>query len=119
MQNRRNTSEVVEQRAKELRGSMTRAEVILWQRLRAKQMRGLRFRRQEPLGSYIADFYCAAAKLIIELDGASHEGRVEYDAQRDAILRAEGYTILRFTNEQVLGDLAGVLETIERHCAVR
>jgi very-short-patch-repair endonuclease len=94
MLNRRATAEVVEERAKELRGAMTRAEVILWQRLRGRQMRGLKFRRQEPLGNFIADFFCAPAKLVIELDGGSHEGRAEQDALRDAILRAEGYTVL-------------------------
>ena len=118
MQNRKTTAEVVGQRAKQLRGTMTRAEVILWQRLRAKQMCGLRFRRQEPLGNFIADFFCAQARLVIELDGGSHDGRAAQDAQRDEILRNEGYTVLRFSNEQVLHDLTGVLEIIESQCAV-
>ncbi len=117
MRNRETTASIVGQRARELRGRMTHAEAILWQRLRAKQMCGLRFRRQEPVGNFVADFYCAPARLIIELDGDSHSERAESDAQRDAILRAEGYVVLRFTNEQVFNDLTSVLETIAAHCA--
>ena len=117
MLNRQKTAEVVGQRAKELRGVMTRAEVMLWQHLRAKQMCGLKFRRQEPMGNFIADFFCAQARLVIELDGGSHDGRAAHDARRDEVLRNEGFTVLRFTNEQVLHNLSGVLETIENHCA--
>ncbi len=117
MLNRETTGEVITQRARELRGSMTRAEVILWQRLRAKQMCGLRFRRQEPVGNFIADFYCAAARLVVELDGDSHVERAAADARRDEIMRGEGFVVLRFTNEQVLQNLTGVLEAIEAHCA--
>ena len=117
MRNRETTAPIVGQRARELRGRMTRAEVILWQHLRAKQMCGLRFRRQEPVGNFVADFYCAPARLVIELDGDSHSERAESDAQRDAVLRAEGYVVLRFANEQVSNDLVGVLETIAAHCA--
>jgi very-short-patch-repair endonuclease len=117
MRNRETTANVVNQRARELRGQMTLAEKRLWQHLRAKQMNGLRFRRQEPVGNYIADFYCAAVKLVIELDGDSHSERVEADALRDDVLRSEGYIVLRFHNAQVFNDLTGVLETIESHCA--
>ena len=117
MHNRETTTEVVTQRARELRGRMTRAEAILWQHLRAKQMCGLRFRRQESVGNYIADFYCVTARLVIELDGDSHSERAESDAQRDVILRNEGYIVLRFNNELIFNNLAGVLETIAAHCA--
>lgn len=96
---------------------MTLAEKRLWQHLRAKQMNGLHFRRQEPVGNYIADFYCAAVKLVIELDGDSRSECAEADALRDEVLRSEGYTVLRFHNAQVFNDLTGVLETIEIHCA--
>jgi very-short-patch-repair endonuclease len=113
MRNRETTANVVDQRAKELRGQMPLAEKRLWKHLRAKQMNGLRFRRQEPVGNYIADFYCAAVKLVIELDGDSHSERAEADALRDEVLRSEGYTVLRFHNAQIFNDLTGVLETIE------
>ncbi len=117
MRNRETTAKVVGQHARELRGQMTLAERRLWQRLRAKQMCGLRFRRQEPLGNYIADFYCAAARLVIELDGDSHAERGDSDARRDAVLCADGYTVLRFNNTQIFNDLSSVLATIEAHCA--
>lgn len=97
MLNRQTTTPVVQQRARELRGEMTPAEVILWQRLRRKQLSGWKFRRQEPVGNCIADFYCSPARLVIELDGSSHEGRAEEDARRDELLRAEGYAVLRLT----------------------
>ena len=96
---------------------MTLAEKRLWQRLRGKQMCGLRFRRQEPLGNYIADFYCAAARLVIELDGDSHAERGEADAVRDEILRGAGYAVLHFNNAQIFNDLTSVLQTIEAHGA--
>ena len=117
MRNRETTTNVVNQRAKELRGQMALAEKRLWQHLRGKQMNGLRFRRQEPVGNYIADFYCAAAKLVIEMDGDSHSERAETDALRDDVLHNEGYTVLRFHNAQVFDDLTGVLETISMHGA--
>ena len=116
MNNRKVTGPMVQKRARELRAGMTRAEVLLWQKLRGDQMLGLRFRRQEPIGNFIADFFCAAARLVVELDGDSHDGRADYDATRDEILAAEGYRTLRFRNEDVFRNLSGVLETIESHC---
>ncbi len=116
MRNRETTAKIVGERARELRGQMTLAEKRLWQQLRAKQMGGLRFRRQEPLGNYIADFYCPTARLVIELDGDSHAERGEADAVRDEVLSSEGYTVLRFNNTQIFNDLTSVLQTIEAHC---
>ena len=119
MLNRKTTAPVVQTRARELRASMTPAEVVLWQRLRGKQLGGFKFRRQEPLGNFIADFFCVEAHLIIELDGSSHEGRAEADARRDEVLRAEGYFVLRFSNDEITQNLLGVLETIVAHCQSR
>ena len=98
------------QRARALRAAMTDAEQALWRALRQKQLDGTRFRRQQPLGPYVADFYCAAAKLIVEVDGGQHADGA--DAARDAWLAARGYRVLRFWNPDVRDNLEGVLETI-------
>ena len=116
MLNRTQTPSDVAQWAKDNRRQMTRAESALWRHLRGRQLTGLRFRRQEPLGPFIADFYCATARLAIELDGSSHEGRETYDALRTEILSNEGYRVLRFSNAQVERDVESVLLTIVAHC---
>ncbi|MDO8845735.1 endonuclease domain-containing protein [Methylicorpusculum sp.] len=99
-----------------LRNRMTDAEQKLWQCLRRKQINGWQFYRQKPLGPYIVDFYCAAAFLVIELDGSQHfeaEHR-EADRQRNEYLRGLGLTVLRFDNRQVLLEMEAVLEIIRR-----
>ena len=98
------------ERRRELRREMTAPEIILWENLRGSQM-GCRIRRQHGIGQYIVDFYCASARLIIEIDGSVHDSiaRVEYDDIRDAYLESFGHRILRFTNQQVLNDLSTVL----------
>lgn len=101
-------------RAKELRRDQTPAEALLWEQLRRRRFPGHRFRRQHPIGGYIADFFCHSARLVIEIDGAVHDLQKGYDAGRDAWLRAQGYTVLRFRNEKVLGDLEGVLQAIRQ-----
>jgi very-short-patch-repair endonuclease len=101
-------------RAKQLRQTMTRAETLLWRYLKANRIDGLGFRRQVPFRNYIADFACLSLKLIVELDGESHEfeERQKADQNRDAFFVAEGFCVLRFSNEQVMTNLEGVLETI-------
>ena len=95
--------------AKRLRKSTTNAEERLWSRLRRGQM-GVRFRRQQTIGPYVVDFYCAAAKLVVEVDGGQHnELQKTYDARRDAWLRKEGYSIVRFWNTDVLANTDGIL----------
>ncbi|MCK1490748.1 endonuclease domain-containing protein [Bradyrhizobium sp. 180] len=108
-------------RAKQLRRTMTRAETLLWRYLKANRMDGLGVRRQTPIGSYIADFVCFSSKLIIELDGESHnfEERQKADQRRDAFFVAEGFQVLRFTNEQVMSNLEGVVEAIRQAASVR
>jgi len=89
-------AEVLKQHARDLRRNTTPAECILWQKLRGRQMLGLRFRRQEPVGPFIADFLCVATRLIIELDGTSHEGKAEPDVRRQRYFESQGWTVLRF-----------------------
>jgi very-short-patch-repair endonuclease len=107
-------SEQQRHRAKRLRSTMTRAETLLWRYIKAGRIDGLSFRRQVPMGKYIADFVCHSHRLIVELDGESHdfESRIQQDAERDAWFVSQGYTVIRFTNEQVLTNLEGVLEAI-------
>ncbi len=98
--------------AKALRRNLTEAEQRLWYYLRAHRFMGKKFKRQKPLGRYIVDFVCLEEKLIIELDGGQHAEAVEYDHQRDAWLRGQGYTVLRFWNSEMLNETEGVLERI-------
>jgi very-short-patch-repair endonuclease len=99
-------------RARTLRRNMTEAERRLWQILRLNQIRGHRFRRQVPLGRYIADFVCHEARLIVEIDGGQHDHLSPREAERTLFLQSEGYRILRFWNNEVLGNLDGVHEVI-------
>lgn len=92
---------------------MTPAEARLWSVLRNKQLAGLRFRCQHPVGSFILDFYCPAYKLVVEVDGEIHDHQIEYDAARSAQLAEYGYRVLRFRNEQVINDLPQVLAAIK------
>lgn len=99
-------------RAKALRTRQTDAERRLWYHLRAHRFMGLKFRRQCPVGRYIVDFMCLTPKLAIELDGGQHADETDYDDRRDRWLRAQGFTVLRFWNHDVLRDTDVVLERI-------
>jgi len=114
-------SEQQRDRAKSLRRTMTRAETLLWRYLKAHHIDGLGFRRQVPMRSYVADFACHSARLIVELDGESHdfESRQRNDLARDAWLRSQGYKVLRFTNDDVLTNLTGVVEAIRSAASSR
>lgn len=105
------------QQAREMRRKMTRAETVLWQRVRANRLGGLQFRRQQVIDGFIADFYCHAAGLIVEVDGGVHAKQTDYDAERDRILSARGLRILRFTNERVERDIEAVLTAILEACS--
>ncbi len=100
---------------------MTHAETLLWRYLKAHHVDGLGFRRQVPMEAYIADFICHAARLVVELDGESHdfESSQQRDRVRDAWFESQGYVVLRFTNDQVLTNLAGVVEVIRKTAAGR
>jgi len=102
------------QRARSLRTAMTGPEHRLWWCLRAHRLNGLSIRRQVPIGPYVVDFLCPAARLIIELDGGGHtqEAQTQHDQNRTAWLTARGYRVLRFWNGEVHGNLNGVCETI-------
>jgi very-short-patch-repair endonuclease len=104
-------------RARRMRREMTRAEVILWTRLKGRQLLGYQFNRQKKIGPYYPDFSCAAARLIVEVDGATHSTAEEraYDASRTAFLEREGWTVLRIWNDDVYRNETGVVETILRY----
>ncbi len=102
-------------RARALRRGATPAEQRLWQVLRNHRLDNAKFRRQHALGRYVVDFYCESARLIIELDGASHFPTPRRDVQRDAFLRACGMTVLRFENCEILERLEDVLRAIRSH----
>ena len=97
-----------------MRVDQTDAERKLWQRINRDQLLGFRFNRQKPLLSYIVDFYCAKAKLIIELDGSQHykPDDQEKDALRDAELNSLGFTVMRFSNDEVMREIEAVVEQI-------
>jgi very-short-patch-repair endonuclease len=105
--------------ARRLRRNMTPAEKALWQALRANQLDGLHFRRQQVIAGYIADFYCHAAALIVEVDGPVHAGQKVADQERSEGLAGLGFEVIRFTNGQVLEELPRVLEEIRNVCKER
>jgi very-short-patch-repair endonuclease len=108
-------------RAKQIRQRMTRAENLLWRYLKAHHVDGLAFRRQTPIRHYIPDFVCHSARLVVEVDGASHDfaSRQRADRQRDKWFKSQGYAVLRFTDEQVLKNLEGAVEIIREAAATR
>jgi very-short-patch-repair endonuclease len=111
-------SELVE-RARELRRQMTAEERILWQHLRANQLGGLHFRRQQVIEAYIVDFYCPAAALVVEVDGPIHEFQIERDKGRDDKLSGRGLLVVRFKNERIQNDLQNILKEILAACRGR
>ena len=102
------------ERARELRKSMSDAERKLWHALRAKQVDGARFRRQHPIGRYVVDFVCLERRLVVEVDGGQHteDAHIADDTRRDQWLAAEGYRVLRVPTTHVHANIAGVLDTI-------
>ena len=98
--------------AKTLRKRLTEAEQRLWSKLRRRQLRGYKFRRQYPVGAYVADFACIEACLVIEVDGGQHHERQEQDAARTRTLQQHGFRVLRFWNNEVLGETESVLAVI-------
>ena len=98
-------------RARELRRAATPAERLLWQYLARSQL-GVKFSRQMPVGPFYADFLCRERKLIVELDGFSHDVHPQRDLQRDGYLKQAGYQVLHFSNADVLGNVAGVISAI-------
>jgi very-short-patch-repair endonuclease len=115
----RGTNPQVEQAARDLRTNLTPAEDYLWRALKSKQLNGLRFRSQHPVGNFILDFYCASCKLVVEVDGSTHDDRQDYDLERTNVLETYGYFVLRFTNDEVLGNIDIVLAKIAEAAEAR
>lgn len=107
---RRNTRTV--SFAQELRGRQTSTESLLWKKLRGRHFHGFKFRRQYPLGPWIADFACPEKKLVVEIDGGDHAMRKEKDRRRDEAMMRENFLILRFNNSQVKENMDWILEQI-------
>ena len=103
--------------ARKLRASMTSAEVILWKRLREANRHGYHFRRQHPVGPFVADFAHIKGNLIVEVDGATHgdADEIARDGRRDAYLRSRGWRVLRVSNVDILADLDAVVEVVLAH----
>jgi len=103
--------------ARVLRKNMTDAERFLWSKIRRKQLKEFQFYRQKNIGDYIVDFYCPAAKLIVEIDGGQHysEENIVKDEVRDKFLSDLGFRVLRFSNSDVFKNIEGVVEEIYNH----
>lgn len=106
---------IVKEQASVLRKNLTHAEKLLWERIRLKQLDGLKFRRQQAVGRFIADFICFEKRLIIELDGGVHISQKERDSERDHYLRESGYNVIRFLNEEVEQNIEVVLSRIKEY----
>jgi very-short-patch-repair endonuclease len=102
--------------AKRLRKDSTKAEARLWSRLRARQMQGIKFRRQQPIENYIVDFVSFEKRIVIELDGGQHAVDKNQDEKRDKSLSKNGYRVIRFWNNEVFENIEGVLEVIMQKC---
>ena len=96
---------------------MTEAEIRVWQMLRAHRMNGYKFRRQVPIGRYIADFVCHEARLVVEIDGGQHDHSSPRETERSSFLHNEGYRTLRFWNNDILANPDGVHQTIVNELA--
>ncbi|MBN1424416.1 endonuclease domain-containing protein [Candidatus Fermentibacteria bacterium] len=107
--------------ARVLRATLTDSERRLWSRLRRKQLHGMQFYRQKPIGDYIVDFYAPAARLVVEIDGSQHgePAQANRDARRDRYLAGIGLQVMRFNSSEVIKDTVAVVETIHRAMAAR
>jgi very-short-patch-repair endonuclease len=104
---------IKKQFARHLRRSQTYAEQIMWNLLKNRRFKGIKFRRQHVLEGFIVDFFCYKTNLIVEIDGDIHLKQKEYDHFREDILRSKGYRLIRFTNDEVVGNLSKVCEALE------
>ena len=116
MQRRRliHNRETTNEHREELRKNLTQAEALLWLQLKNRKLDGKRFRRQQSVGPFIADFFCPECRLIVELDGAGHKTELgaERDAKRTEFIKKFGIRVIRFENKAVFTNMEGVLETI-------
>jgi len=116
MPRRKRISPHTRRRARDLRKPLTPAEQKLWPYLRDGRLGGYKFRRQHPIGSFIVDFCCVEAKLVVEIDGESHSDSQKHDRERTRLLTSQRYQVIRFWNTEVLSNLEGVLKTILSKC---
>jgi len=100
----------LKQIARKLRNDMTLSEILLWQHIKGKQLSGYDFHRQKPINEYVVDFYCPRLKLVIEIDGDSHEGKEEADKIRQEKLESLGLTVMRFWDWDVKSNVDGIVE---------
>ncbi|UYO53873.1 endonuclease domain-containing protein [Rhodopseudomonas palustris] len=116
-----NVSPSQRRHARELRKKSTDAERLMWGELRDKKLNGFSFKRQVPIGPYIADFACHAKKLVVEIDGGQHfsDDSERSDAARTAAIEARGFRVVRFSNADVMGNREGVLQSIATELAAR
>jgi len=105
--------------AKKLRQNSTLGEILLWRKLKNKQMLGYDFHRQKPMGNYIVDFYCPELSLAIEIDGVSHDEKIVYDENRERYLKNLGLNIIHFNESDIKRNLNDVLRTIEERMKSR
>jgi very-short-patch-repair endonuclease len=105
--------------ARILRKNMTSQEILLWERLKLKQICGVRFRRQHPIDFFIADFYCHEARLVVELDGGVHNRQKEYDDGRSAEMERYFIKVIRFTNSEIENKIGDVIKKIENEVSNR
>lgn len=105
----------LKEKARELRNNSTPGEILLWKKLRNKQFYGYDFHRQKPILNYIVDFYCYQLKLIVEIDGYSHQFKLEEDKQRDLELSGLGFRILRFSEYEVKNKIDEVLNVLANY----
>ena len=110
---------MVSSRAQILRSNPTEAEKALWCHLRRRQLDGFRFRRQQPIGPFVVDFFCPEARLVVEVDGGQHAVRADEDSERTAWLESRGYRVVRYWNNEVLGNVEGVLGDLRLQLADR
>jgi very-short-patch-repair endonuclease len=119
MQGQTNKQILREYRQRSLRNNATDAERALWQRLKGRQLESCKFRRQHPFGDFILDFVCLERHVVVELDGSQHFDENAYDQARSQLLQASGFLVLRFWNNEVFGEIDGVLEIIRRELISR
>lgn len=100
--------------ARYFRKNPTKAEELLWKKLRARQVDGLKFRRQQPIDGYIVNFACLKKRIVIEADGGQHSAKRDF--RKDSCLKGQGFQVLRFWNEEIITNIDGVLEEIRRSC---
>jgi very-short-patch-repair endonuclease len=102
----------LKKKSRELRSGGILSEVLLWNELKGRKISGYQFMRQKPIGKYIVDFYCSSLKLVIEIDGITHIGKEEYDKKRQEYLESLGLKLLRFYDNDVKQNMAGVIAAL-------